>query len=339
MRILIGLLIGLVSLVVLLFVIGLFLPDDTHVERSVKIDAPPATVFALVNDLEQFNRWSPWAERDPDMSYEISDPAAGVGASMSWAGDPETVGSGRMEIIGSEPYQRVETALDFGEQGGAVAFFELEPVEDGTEVTWGFDTSADGNVIGRYMGLMMDKWVGADYQEGLQNLKRLAESLPDVDFSALEIERREVEPVRIVYVSGESDTAPEAIGEALGEAYFKLSQFIENSALEHAGQPLAITRSWGERYEFDAGIPVEGEPAEGAELPEGVSLGETYAGEVIVARHVGPYENLAAAYEGIDAYLSLHGLEPNGNSWEEYVSDPGDTPEEELVTLVYYPVK
>ena len=39
------------------------------------------------------------------------------------------------------------------------------------------------------------------------------------------------------------------------------------------------------------------------------------------------------------AFLLAHKLEMNGRSWEVYVSDPGNTPEAELRTEIYYPVK
>jgi len=87
------------------------------------------------------------------------------------------VGSGSQEIIVSEPPHHLQTALDFGEHGTAVAFFDLEPADGGgTHVTWGFDTDMGMNPIGRYMGLMMDKFVGGDYERGLSNLRDLVES-------------------------------------------------------------------------------------------------------------------------------------------------------------------
>ena len=41
----------------------------------------------------------------------------------------------------------------------------------------------------------------------------------------------------------------------------------------------------------------------------------------------------------ISAYLAAHGIERNGAAWESYVSDPGDVPEEQLITYVYYPIR
>ena len=94
---------------------------------------------------------------------------------MRWVSDQRDVGTGSQEIVVSEPDSRVETALDFGEMGTATAFFDLAPGGGGSRVTWGFTTDTGFNPVGRWMGLMMDRWVGADYETGLANLKTLVE--------------------------------------------------------------------------------------------------------------------------------------------------------------------
>ncbi|MDH5620318.1 MAG: GyrI-like domain-containing protein, partial [Gammaproteobacteria bacterium] len=65
----------------------------------------------------------------------------------------------------------------------------------------------------------------------------------------------------------------------------------------------------------------------------------TYGGPVIRVRHLGSYRDLTRTHRKIAAYLAALGIERNGDPWESYVSDPGDTPETELLTYVYYPVK
>ncbi|MBI2381793.1 MAG: SRPBCC family protein [Gammaproteobacteria bacterium] len=174
MKILRNLLLGLVGLIVLLAGVGLFLPDTAHVERSTRIQAAPERVHAVINDYARFNEWSPWAELDPKAVYEHSGPSAGVGAKMSWHSEDSNVGSGSQEIIESRP-DLIRTALDFGPDGKAVAFFKLEPAEGATQLTWGFDTQFEGNIVGRYFGLLLDGMVGADYEKGLAKLKALLE--------------------------------------------------------------------------------------------------------------------------------------------------------------------
>ena len=60
--------------------------------------------------------------------------------------------------------------------GTARAAFTLEPSGTGTLVTWTLVADMGLNPVGRWMGLMMDRWVGTDYERGLINLRRVAEA-------------------------------------------------------------------------------------------------------------------------------------------------------------------
>ena len=164
------------GLIVVLTVIGFILPQQVEVERTVVIGAPAHKIYPLVNDFQQFNRWSPWAQKDPNTQYRFEGPESGVGAKMYWVSEHPQVGSGNQEIIESKPDAFVRTRLDFGVQGEAYAYFRLTPEADKTTLVWGFTTDFGTNLVGRYMGLMFDSWIGADYEEGLSNLKRLAET-------------------------------------------------------------------------------------------------------------------------------------------------------------------
>ncbi len=339
MQILKKLLIGLLALVVLLVVVGLLLPGSTHVERSIVISAPQSTVFALVNGFARFNEWSPWAKIDPQTQYTYDGPAQGVGAHQGWQSDHRDVGSGSQTITASEPYSRVESDLDFGPQGTAQAFFDLTPEGDAVNVTWGFDTSFGMNLVGRYFGLMMDGFLGPQYEEGLAGLKSLAESLPRADWSDLAVETTRVEPVPIAYTSGSSSTDAAAIGEALGAAYGQVGAFLGRHRLAPAGQPITINTSWDDAgWTFDAGIPVASAAAAEVAEDSPVKIGKSYGGKVLKVVHTGAYTHLQATYEKIEAYLAAHGLEATGRSWAEWVSDPGETPEEELITHIYFPL-
>ena len=207
-------------------------------------------------------------------------------------------------------------------------------------MTWAFDTDFGFNLIGRYWGILLDRQIGPLYAQGLANLKRISEELPAVDWSDLEIGITEVGSRTIAYTTGSSGTEPTEIAAALGAAYGRVVGFITANGLQLAGQPLSITNYWDERgYSFDAGIPVNGSPARGVGPDSATRMGETYGGRVVKAVHVGPYIDLQKTYRTIEAFLTVHKLEGNGRSWDVYVSDPGDTPEEELITEVYYPVK
>jgi hypothetical protein len=153
--------------------VGLMLPGSVHVERSAVIAAPPGQIFPYMNDLRKFNEWSPWARRDPQTKYAFTGPERGAGVVMTW--QSEKLGVGRQQIVASEPDRRVETALDFGAMGTAQAGFTLAPEGAGTRVTWSLDSRLPYNPLIRWMGLMLPRWIGADYEEGLARLKALVE--------------------------------------------------------------------------------------------------------------------------------------------------------------------
>lgn len=171
---LVTLILGLIALA--LIVTGLLLPSSVHIERHVLINAEPARIFPWLNDLHAFNRWSPWARKDPQTHYDFSGPDQGVGARMSWYSEQPGVGAGSQEIIASVTNQRVAMALSFGDQATAVAYFDLQRTHSQTDVTWGFDSEFGYDLIGRYFGLMAEHWIGPDYEQGLANLKAQVES-------------------------------------------------------------------------------------------------------------------------------------------------------------------
>ncbi|MGH8539391.1 MAG: SRPBCC family protein [Stenotrophobium sp.] len=187
MQMLKGLVIGVVGLIVLLALVGLVLPSTAHVERSVVIKAAPAEVFPEINSMREFNRWSPWSDLDPNMTTTYTGPTSGVGAEMSWVGNA-SVGTGSQEIIESVPDQRVKTKLVFGGYDHpSTASFVLTPVDAGTRVTWNYDTSMGYDIVSRYFGLMLDHWIGKDYEKGLITLSHVVgnpQNSPAPAFSA-----------------------------------------------------------------------------------------------------------------------------------------------------------
>jgi len=177
MKIVKWLAIGVGALIVLFLIIGMMLPGQVHVERSIAMKAPAARIFPLVNSFDHFKEWSPWAMRDPNTKYQFNGPKEGVGCEMVWTSDNSEVGNGSQKIIESTPPTHVKTSLDFGMNGAAFATFDLTEQGDSTKVVWGLDSEMSGPVA-RWFGLAMDGMIGPDYEQGLASLKKLAESLP-----------------------------------------------------------------------------------------------------------------------------------------------------------------
>lgn len=320
-----------------LVTIGVVLPSTLTVERETTIDASAATVFALINDFRQINKWSPRFDIDPNARRDISGPARGVGASMQWEGN--IVGSGSQTIVESIPYERVTSELILGGGNVAHSVFVLDQSAEGTLVSWRHERDFGLNIFGRLLGIVQDSAIERAYEEGLGNLRVMAESLPRADFSELEVEHIIVDANDIAYLTATSDPLAAAIAKATGDAYFTILSFIDDRELAEAGAPIIISRGFsGSKLTFDAGIPVHGVKPGSAAAGNQVKLGKTYAGPVIRVRHIGSYARLSETHSRIASYLAALGIERNGDAWESYVSDPTRTAESDLVTYVYYPV-
>lgn len=162
----------LIALTLLLLGIGLFLPKDFHVERSIQIDAPPGLVFDEVDSFRNWDAWSPWLAQDPTIKNAYTGPESGVGAKVSWTS--ERSGEGSQTITLSERPNRIETRLDLGDMGQPGASFTFEPSGDGTRVTWALAGTAPGP-IGGYFAIFFDRLIGPMYEDGLERLKRVCE--------------------------------------------------------------------------------------------------------------------------------------------------------------------
>ncbi|WP_237058878.1 SRPBCC family protein [Microbulbifer sediminum] len=178
----------IIGLLVLLVLAGFLFPREVTVERSVYINKPPAAIFPTLNNLRNFNNWSPWYSIDPTTSYIISGPTEGVGNKMSWSSENPNVGRGSQTIIDSKPNSMVRTHLDFGAQGTAMAELQLEPQGSGTNVTWTFSSDMGSGPIARWMGLVVKDMVSDSYERGLNKLKKYIESSTDLPASGTEID-------------------------------------------------------------------------------------------------------------------------------------------------------
>ncbi|MGO1001191.1 SRPBCC family protein [Lysobacter sp. CA196] len=153
-------------------------PSNFRITRSIVINAPPAAAFTQVEDFRRWTAWSPYEKLDPNLQRSYLGPAV-EGAIYDWVGD-NNAGEGCATILESRPGERVRIELAFRKPFQAInlAEFAFRPVGDQTEVTWSM--SGERNFLFKAFGLFMnmDKIVGAQFEDGLRQLKAVAESQP-----------------------------------------------------------------------------------------------------------------------------------------------------------------
>lgn len=122
----------------MLAIIGLLLPRNIHVQRSITIARPASLIYATVDSFQLFPQWSPWQHLDPNMHQTTEGAREGVGAKLVWSGN-DKVGSGTQVITAATPDQSVASDLDFGKMGIAKSTMIMAPQASSTRVTWMLD--------------------------------------------------------------------------------------------------------------------------------------------------------------------------------------------------------
>ena len=166
----------------MLFLIDLFVaPKVNTAYRSAVIETPAEVIYPHLISFEKRGAWSPWAAKDPNMTKSVEGTDGAVGAIYTWSGN-EAVGSGSEELTRMDPNKKVESLLTFKTpyEGTATATMRLDPKGDkGTKVTWNI-SAPNPDFMSRILSFVgvinLDKEVGADFENGLADLKSLVES-------------------------------------------------------------------------------------------------------------------------------------------------------------------
>ncbi|GCD77993.1 hypothetical protein JCM31826_14750 [Thermaurantimonas aggregans] len=162
--------------IVVIYGVSFAVKSEYTVERAVEINADYETVFPLISNLKEMRKWSPWHKRDPKLveSFEGTDGAPG--SLHRWKGNDQ-VGEGEQEILSIRP-DRVDIEVRFKQpfETKNRSWLAIDTrFENVVAVTWGFSGK-----IPRPFNLMLlfsnfEEAIGKDYDEGLVQLKQLAE--------------------------------------------------------------------------------------------------------------------------------------------------------------------
>jgi effector-binding domain-containing protein len=133
------------------------------------------------------------------------------------------------------------------------------------------------------------------------------------------------------------------IGAMFDEYATRLASYTSESGIEAVGAPYARYREFGpERADVEIGLPVDADlpHLEDLEPNEVIGVSELPGGRIARVLHVGAYDGLGSAYQGIESFMSEHGLKPADAPWESYLVLPdaahGDP--DRLRTEVCWPI-
>jgi hypothetical protein len=158
------------AVVVILVVIGgLILPTNYIVTKELPIPASVSEIHPYIENLDSWGEWTTW---------KIDDSAGGQNPAQMQSG----LGSGHYFIGGAQPGWFVITdnstsdgfKYDVISEGKKAANGEISYLENGngTIVIWSVSgDKSDMPIVGSYLALVMDLWLGAALKQNLVNLK------------------------------------------------------------------------------------------------------------------------------------------------------------------------
>lgn len=168
----------LLAVIALLLVAAAFVKKEYAVVRNVIINKPVNIVFDYVKHLNNQTQYSIWTMRDPHAKTTSQGTDGTVGFIASWDSKNSQVGKGEQEIIGLTENKKVDIRLHFYKpfNCAASANFVTNNVGDGTtELAWTFNGSMPYPFNIMRVFTSIDKMIGKDLQDGLNNVKAILE--------------------------------------------------------------------------------------------------------------------------------------------------------------------
>ena len=328
----------LAIVIVAILIIAMIAPKQTTVQRSVAINAPAALVMEEVNSLEDMANWSPWAKKDPDMTVSYEGNMGAVGSVSRWEGNKD-VGKGEQKItaIGDN---KIETHLTFFTPWGtseADAFIQVDSEDEASKATWSITAHSPfpWNALSVFMN--MDDMIGKDFEEGLNNLKTLAETKKAQE-PAYVIEV--VDMPQKVYIAKKDSVSWTDISTFFQAHLPAIYEGAGKSKVQPAGPATGIFYNWDEANQstiMAAAVPVTGDEKTKMQGYETIVMP---AGRALKLVYYGPYEGSEKAHMAMDKYIKDNAMEQTGPVIEEYITDPTmEKDTSKWQTIIYYPVK
>ncbi len=328
----------------LLFIIGFAIyiavqPSEFEVTRSRTVEAPAAVLYNNVIDYKNWESWSPWVEKEPDLKISYPEQTKGVGGSYSWEGKD---GLGNMKTVASQSNTAIDQKLQFGDYHPSTIKWMFEPTEDNkTNVTWKmkgektpFMFKAFAAVSGGFDGM-----IGPDFERGLEKLDSLVVS---------SMKKYSVKVDGITehgggfYVYNTTSCKMDDFKTKMVEMMTKIGEFVQKNNIAMAGAPFVMYHKWDEENNavmFSSCAPTTSKLIT---TESDILTGKMQPFKAVKTTLVGDYENLKEAWDTTMKYIPDNSLEftENGPMIEAYLTDPMSEPNPaNWITEIYIAVK
>lgn len=143
---------------------------------------------------------------------------------------------------------------------------------------------------------------------------------------------REMQPTLVI----RARTSLQMMPQVLGQAWGAIMQHAGRIGAQPSGPPFVAYHNMDmQDLDLEIGFPFMQQLSGEGE----VQAGEIPGGKAAECLHVGPYDQVGAAYEALQQWMGANGYTPSGVAYEFYLNDPQITPAAELQTQVVFPLK
>jgi DNA gyrase inhibitor GyrI len=304
-----------------------------HISRSVTVEAPIDRVVPAIEDFNVWPKWSPWLYMEPEAKVDVYGTVGQAGHGYTWSG--ELVGAGEMKLreVAADRTHHMDLTFLKPFKSKASVSFEIAPTTDSqTQVSWHMHGSMPFFLF--FMVPTMKGMIGMDYERGLRMLKEHVET--GAINSATTIEGI-VDVPAIHWVGASAEVAMSEIGDSMHQSMPQALKTAEQAGASISGPPGVIYDNMdikNQRCRYTAFVPV-------AEAVDASPNGTIEGGKALKVIHTGRYDHLGNSWSTAMTHQRHHKMKPSKSQapYEIYVSDPADTPEAELVTEIYLPLR
>lgn len=164
----------ILGLIVALLIAASLMPKAYNVEKTIVIKKPVPEVMNYIGDLNHYSKWNPWQQADPTAKSTISGTPKISGHQYAWVGKKTGVGSLTLKDMDD---RHIHFLLEFFKpwKSKAKDNWLFEPWGEGeAKITW----QNSGDLpwpMARLMGPMITKNLNHQFEQGLNNLKKMCE--------------------------------------------------------------------------------------------------------------------------------------------------------------------
>jgi effector-binding domain-containing protein len=147
-----------------------------------------------------------------------------------------------------------------------------------------------------------------------------------------EVKEQHAQPTLVI----RTRTPVQELPTVIGGAYGAIAQYLGELGEPPAGPPFtAYFNQDMQNLDVEIGFPVSRAlPGRGE-----IHASEIPGGKVATCLYTGPYSGMEPAYNALFQWMEANGYQATGVAYEVYLSDPDETPPEELQTQIVFPVK